>query len=95
MGKPLGSQLMVKWMKYSKRTTSTEPHSAYGGTIEGNGARILMEKGVAIIDEMEEHVLGVPTRVAGTDGEIRHHVGTMHKHLLTSLDGYFSALQTK
>jgi hypothetical protein len=67
----------------------------FRGTIEGNGAHILMGKCVAIIDEMEEHVvLGVSARVAGTDDEIRH-VGMMHKHLLTYLNGYFSALWTK
>jgi hypothetical protein len=66
----------------------------FGGTIEGNGARTLMEKCVAIIDEMVEAVLEAPTRLAGTDDEIRH-VGEMHGHLLLSLDGYFSGLRTK
>jgi hypothetical protein len=38
-----------------------------------------MEKYIAIIDAMAEAVLETPTRVAGTDGEIRH-VGQMHRH---------------
>jgi hypothetical protein len=61
----------------------------FGGTIEGNVAHALMEKYIAIIDEMVEAVLEAPTRVAGTD------VGQMHRHLLLSLDGYFRGLRTK
>jgi hypothetical protein len=51
--------------------------ATFGGTIEGNGARKLMENADAIINEMEEHVLNAPTRFAGTDDEIRH-VGKTH-----------------
>jgi hypothetical protein len=43
----------------------------FGDTVEGNGACILMETCVDIIDKMEEHVLQAPTRVSGTDHEIR------------------------
>jgi hypothetical protein len=66
----------------------------FGGTIEGNGARNLMENADAIINEMEEHALDAPTRFAGTDDEIRH-VGETHQKLLHLLDGYFSCLRTK
>jgi hypothetical protein len=66
----------------------------FGGTIEGNGARKLMENADAIIQEMEQHVLEATTRFAGTDEQIRH-VGSAHRHLLHSLDGYFSSLRTK
>jgi hypothetical protein len=66
----------------------------FGGTMEGNGARILMEKCVSIIDDMEAHVMQAPSRVAGMDAKI-HHVGNMHHDLLLSLDGYFSCLRTK
>jgi hypothetical protein len=44
----------------------------FGGTIEGNGARKLMENADAIINEMKEHVLQSPTRFAGTDEQICH-----------------------
>jgi hypothetical protein len=44
----------------------------FGGTIEGNGAPILMAECVAIMNEMDEEVLQAPTRVAGTDDEICH-----------------------
>jgi hypothetical protein len=66
----------------------------FGSTIEGNGSRKLMENCDAIITEMEEYVLGAPTRIAGTDAEIRH-VGKAHRDLLTCLDGFFSFLWTK
>jgi hypothetical protein len=66
----------------------------FGGTIEGNGARKLMENADAIIQEMEEHVLQATTRFAGTDEQIRH-VGKTHRDLLYSLDGYFLSLRTK
>jgi hypothetical protein len=42
----------------------------FGGTIEGNGARKLMENCNTMITEMEEYVLEAPTRIAGTDVEI-------------------------
>jgi hypothetical protein len=54
----------------------------------------LREKCVAIINKMEDHVLQAPTRVVGSDDEIKH-VGMMYTHLLTSLDEYFSCLRTK
>jgi hypothetical protein len=66
----------------------------FGGTIEGNGARKLMENFYAIITEMDEYGLGAPTRIAGTDAEIPH-VGKTHRDLLTCLDGFFSFLQEK
>jgi hypothetical protein len=92
-GKAFGQPINAKMDEVLKKN-GIDRAAQFGGTIEGNGARTLMEKCHAIIDEVEEHVLRVPTRVAGTDDEIRH-VGMMHKHLLTSLDGYFSALRTK
>jgi hypothetical protein len=58
----------------------------FGGTIEGNGARKLMENADAIINEMKEHVLQSPTRFAGTDEQICH-VGKTHRSLLHCLDG--------
>jgi hypothetical protein len=66
----------------------------FGNTIEGNGARKLMENADAIIQEMEQHVLQATTRFAGTDEQICH-VGSAHWHLLHSLDGYFLLLRTK
>jgi hypothetical protein len=42
----------------------------FGGTIEGNDARKLMENCNTMITEMEEYVLEAPTRIAGTDVEI-------------------------
>jgi hypothetical protein len=53
-----------------------------------------MENCDTIITEMEESVLGAPTRIAGTDAEIRH-VGKTHYDLLTCLDGFFSFLRKK
>jgi hypothetical protein len=93
-GKAFGQPINAK-MDEVLKTNSIDRAAQFGGTIEGNGARTLMEKCGAIINKVEEHVLQAATRVAGTDGEIRH-VGMMHKHLLvTLLDGFFSALQTK
>jgi hypothetical protein len=63
----------------------------FGGTIEGNGACILIEKYASII---KEHALQDPTRVGGTHDEIIH-VCKMHEHLLLNLDGYFSCPWTK
>jgi hypothetical protein len=100
-GKAFGQPINAKMDEVLKRN-GIDRAAQFGGTIEGNGARTLMEKCHAIIDKIEEHVLRAPARVAvtadlvvaGTDDEIRH-VGKMHKHLLTSLDGYSSALPTK
>jgi hypothetical protein len=92
-GKAFGQPINAKMDEVLKKN-GIDRAAQFGGTIEGNGCRILMEKCIPIIDEMEAYVLGAPTRVAGTDDEIRE-VGMMHKHLLTSLDGYFSALRTK
>ena len=100
-GKAFGQPINAKMDEVLKRN-GIDRVAQFGGTIEGNGARTLMEKCHAIIDKIEEHVLQASTRVAvtddivvaGTDDEIRY-VGKMHKHLLTSLDGYFSALRTK
>ena len=91
-GKAFGQPINAKMDEVLKKN-GIDRAAQFGGTIEGNGARTLMEKCGAIINEVEEHVLQAATRVAGTDGEIRH-VGMMHKHLLTSYDGFFSALQT-
>jgi hypothetical protein len=91
-GQAFGQPINAKMDKVLKKNGIDR--AAQFRRIEGNGSRILMEKCVAIIDEMEAHVLAAPTRVAGTDNEIRE-VGMMHKHILTSLDGYFSALRTK
>jgi hypothetical protein len=66
----------------------------FGQPIEGDGDHKLMENCEAICNEMEEHVVKASTRVAGTGEEIRH-VGEMLRHLLHSLDGYFSSLRTK
>jgi hypothetical protein len=92
-GKAFGKPINAKMDKVLKKN-GIDRAAQFGGTIEGNGSRTLMEKCHAIIDKMEEHVLRVPTRVTGTDDEIQH-VGMMYKHLLTFLDGCFSALQTK
>jgi hypothetical protein len=66
----------------------------FGGTIEGNGARKLMDYADAIINEMEKHMLQSTTRFVGTDNKIKH-VGEMHYHLLHCLSGYFSCLHMK
>jgi hypothetical protein len=92
-GKAFGQPINAKMDEVLKKN-GIDRAAQFGGTIEGNGARILMEKCIEIIDEMEEYVLQAPTRVAGTDDEIRD-VGEMHRHLLLSLDGYFSCLRTK
>jgi hypothetical protein len=59
------------------RKNGIDRAAMFGGTIEGNGARKLMENADAIINEMEVHVLNAPTRFAGTDDEIRY-VGENH-----------------
>ncbi len=61
----------------------------FGGTIEGNGARKLMENCDAIITEMEEYVLDVHTIIEGTYADILH-VGKPHRNSLAFLDGFFS-----
>ena len=92
-GKAFGQPINARMDEILKKN-GIDQAAMFGGTIEGNGARILMQKCVAIIDEMVEEVLQAPTRVAGTEDEIRH-VGETHKHLLLSLDGFFSCLRTK
>jgi hypothetical protein len=67
-GKAFGQPLNAKMDKVLKKN-GIDRATQFGGTIEGNGACILMEKCVAIIDKMEEYVLGAPTKVAGTDDE--------------------------
>jgi hypothetical protein len=93
MEMPLGNQLMQKWTRFSKRMELTQA-AMFDQTIEGNGARKLVENCDAICNEIEDHVLQAPTRIAGTDEEIWH-VGETHWHVLHSLDGYFSSLCTK
>jgi hypothetical protein len=93
-GKAFGQPINAKMDEVLKKN-GIDRAAQFGGTIEGNGARILMEKCVSIINEIEEHVLlQGESRLGGTDDEIRH-VGEMHRHLLLSLDGYFSSLRTK
>ena len=94
-GKAFGQPVNSKVDDALKRE-GVDRAAQFGGTIEGNGARMLIKKCVTIIDEMVEFVLQAPaaTRVAGMDEEVRH-VGQMHKHLLLSLDGCFSSIQTK
>jgi hypothetical protein len=92
-GKAFGQPINAKMDEVLKKN-GIDRAAQFGGTIEGNGARMLMEKCVAIISEMNAFVLHAPTRIAGTDEQIRH-VGDMHQHLLLSLDGYFSGLRTK
>jgi hypothetical protein len=92
-GKAFGQPINAKMDEVLKKN-GIDRAAQFGGTIEGNGARRLMDKCVAIINEMNATVLLAATRVAGTDEQIRH-VGNMHRHLLLSLDGYFSGLRTK
>jgi hypothetical protein len=92
-GKAFGQPINAKMDEVLKKN-GIDRAAQFGGTIEGNGARTLMEKCVPIINEMMEFVLQAPTRVVGTDDEIRH-VGNMHRHLLLSLDGFLSGLRTK
>jgi hypothetical protein len=92
-GKAFGQPINAK-MDDILRKNGIDRAAMFGGTIEGNGARKLMDNADAIIDEMEEHVLSSTTRVAGTDDEIRH-VGKTHRNLLHCLGGYFSCLRTK
>jgi hypothetical protein len=92
-GKAFGQPINAKMDEVLKKN-GIDRAAMFGGTIEGNGARKLMESADAIINEMEEHVLQSTTRFVGTDEEIRH-VGETHRHLLHSLDGYFSCLRTK
>jgi hypothetical protein len=92
-GKAFGQPINAKMDEVLKKN-GIDRAAMFGGTIEGNGARKLMENADAIINEMEEHVLEAPTRFSGTDDEIRH-VGKTHGSLLHSLDGYFSCLRTK
>jgi hypothetical protein len=92
-GKAFGQPLNAK-MDESLKRIGIDRAAQFGGTIEGNGSRTWMERGGEVISEMEEHVLQSPTRMAGTDEEIRH-VGETHRQLLLCLDGYFSCLRTK
>ena len=70
-GKAFGQPVNSKMDDVLKRE-GIDRAAQFGGTIEGNGARVLMEKCVTIIDEMVEFVLQAPaaTRVAGTDEEV-------------------------
>ena len=69
----------------------------FEGRIERKGTHFLMERCISIIDGMVEFVLQArpaATRVTGMDNEIRH-AGQRLRHLLLSLHGAFSGLQTK
>jgi hypothetical protein len=92
-GKAFGQPINAKMDEVLKKS-GIDRAAMFGGTIEGNGARKLMDNADAIINEMEEHVLQSTTRFAGTNEEIRH-VGETHRHLLHCLSGYFSCLRTK
>jgi hypothetical protein len=92
--KAFGQPINAKMDEVLKKN-GIDQAAMFGGTIEGNGARKLMENTDAIINKMEEHVLNAPTRFAGTNDEICH-VGETHRRLLHSLDGYlFSCLRTE
>jgi hypothetical protein len=75
-GETFGQPANAKMDEVLKKN-GTDRAAQFGGTTEGNGARRLMERGAAIINEMVEHVLQAPTRFAGTNDEIRH-AGEMH-----------------
>jgi hypothetical protein len=92
-GKAFGQPINAKMDDILKKN-GIDRAAMFGGTIEGNGTRKLMDNADAIIDEMEDHVLQSQTRFAGTDEEIRH-VGNTHRNLLHCLGGYFSCLRTK
>ena len=92
-GKAFGQPINAKMDDILKKNGINQA-AMFGGTLEGNGARKLMDNADAIIGEMEEHVLQSPTRFAGTDEEI-HHVGNTHRNLRHCLSGYFSCLRTK
>jgi hypothetical protein len=97
-GKAFGQPINAKMDEVLKKK-GIDRAAQFGGTIEGNGSRTLMEMCDEIIDEMEEHVLR-GREAAGEDAiycteEEICHVCQMHKHLLMSLDGLFSALRTK
>jgi hypothetical protein len=65
-GKAFGQPINARMDKILKKN-GIDRAAMFGGTIEGNGARMLMQKCVAIIDEMVEEVLQATTRVARTD----------------------------
>ena len=71
--------------------------AAFGGDIQGNACRKLMEKAGAIVDEVKQYMTlpeTAATRVVGTEQEILDRCD-LYSNLLTAFDGCISGLRTK
>ena len=71
--------------------------AAFGGDLQGNACRKLMQKATAIVDEVKNFMLmpeTAATRVVGTDDDIIERCDLYGK-LLTAFDGCISGLRTK
>ena len=71
--------------------------AAFGGDLQGNACRKLMEKATTIVDEVKNYMTlpeTAATRVVGTDQEIRERC-ELYANLLTAFDGCISGLRTK
>ena len=71
--------------------------AAFGGNLQGNACRKLMQKASTIVDEIKDYMClpeTAATRVVGTDEEIRNRCD-LYCQLLTAFDGCISGLRTK
>ena len=71
--------------------------AAFGGDLQGNACRKLMEKASTIVDEVKVFMClpeTAATRVIGTDDEIRERCD-LYCQLLVAFDGCLSGLRTK
>ena len=71
--------------------------AAFGGDLQGNACRKLMEKAATIVDEVKEYMKlpeTVATRAFGTEKDIQDRCH-LYANLLTAFDGCISGLRTK
>jgi hypothetical protein len=67
----------------------------FGGAIQGNGCRKLMEHATSILFAIREHVLNSPSRIVGIPDEDIRRCCAAHVAALHSLDGFLACMHVK
>lgn len=92
-GKAFGQPLNAKMDDILRKHGIDRGH-VFGGDIDGNACRRLMENASSIVDDIESYVHGLTTQKCASQEEI-HEVCEYHKQLFFCMDGYLSAMRVK